>query len=305
MPYAAIAQGTKADLTALADTRWASMVEGNSELREAVELQRKLIAPVIELAAMLESRPAPRLSLPLRYLTIKLTRGTPALAGEPVPVPASALRDTFSSLVHVLAEHGGYAAVEIGAATQEGRLDLGALLTLSMRRDQTTLNHAAARAGLAHDVLWLVSDLTVGPFAHRLLTSMFDAAPPDGPVSSALDGWSWGHCPLCGSWPAFAEQLAGGRWLRCSFCAAAWRSEPVACIYCGKENAAPPTSAETRQTRVIDACGACRGYLKVIPAERMMPFPLLALTDLESMDMDMIAMQQGFARPPIRPFRRS
>jgi hypothetical protein len=41
-----------------------------------------------------------------------------------------------------------------------------------------------------------------------------------------------------------------------------------------------------------------------VGAEACLPFPLLALADLESMDLDIAAMQRGFARPAIKQFTR-
>jgi glycolate oxidase FAD binding subunit len=50
---------------------------------------------------------------------------------------------------------------------EEGRLDVGALLVLTLRREQGALRAFATKAGLGHDLLWLVLDDV--PHAHASL----------------------------------------------------------------------------------------------------------------------------------------
>jgi hypothetical protein len=308
MPYAALPPVDTATRLALAETRWNAMLESRPELGAAVSLQRGLIGQVIDLAGAFE-RPGgvPRLSLPPRYVTAKLDSGVPTLAGEPVQVPVESIRPTLLGLVRVLAEGGGGdATMAIRAAIEQRKVDVAVLLTLALRRDQATLRAFATRAGLGHDLLWLVLDLAVGPFAHALLAPVFGAAAPGTPLRAALDRWSRGYCPLCGSWPVFVEDLTGTRRLRCSFCAAAWELTSRGCLYCGVSDDpfAVVVTDPARPRRALETCGSCRGYTKVIDADVSLPFPLLALLDLESMDLDMAAMQRGFARPALRQFAR-
>jgi FdhE protein len=305
MPYAALPPVDRATLRAIADARWNAMLEQKPELAAAVGLQRRLIGLVIELAEVIEAGRVPRLSLPPKYLTAKLGAGIPALTGEPIQVPADTLRPTLVGLVRALADGGGgEATAAIRSAIEEGRIDVGALLTLAFRREQGALRTAATRAGLGHDLLWLVADLAVGPFAHALLRPVFGAAGEGSPVKTALDAWSRGYCPLCGSWPAFAEVVGNRRGLRCAFCAATWQVDATSCLYCSESGASLQAIApdSSRPGRMVEMCRACRGYTKVLPASAPLPFPLLALADLESMDLDLAAMQRGCARPAIKQF---
>ena len=64
------------------------------------------------------------------------------------------------------------------------------------------------------------------------------------------------------------------------------------------------TTDPSQPRRTVETCGACRGYTKAVETEIPLPFPLLALADLESMDLDLAAMQRGFARPAIKQFTR-
>jgi len=308
MPYAQLAPAGRSVRLDLAERRWAAMLATRPDLGAAVALQRALIGLVIDLTATFEGVVRlPKLTLPPRYVTTKLTSGIPALTGEPIQVPVDTLRPTLLGLVRALAEGGGgEATIAIRSAIDEGRVDIAALLTLALRREQGTLRAFATKAGLGHDLLWLVLDLAVGPFAHALLHALFDQTPPDSPLRAALDRWSHGYCPLCGSWPALVEDVSGIRRLRCSFCAAGWDLTSTGCLYCGETGSrfSVVTIDPSQPRRTIDACEACRGYAKSIETAASLPFPLLALADLESMDLDIAAMQRGLARPAIKQFTR-
>jgi hypothetical protein len=308
MPYAQFAPAGRSARLDLAEHRWAAMLATRPDLGPAVALQRALIGLVIDLAATFEGTVRlPRLTLPPRYVTTKLASGIPALTGEPIQIPVDTLRPTLIGLVRALAEGGGGdATIAIRSAIDEGRVNVAALLTLALRREQGALRAFATKAGLGHDLLWLVLDLAVGPFAHALLRALFDQAPDDSPLRAALDRWSHGYCPLCGSWPVLVEDLSGTRRLRCSFCAAGWDVTSTGCLYCGEtgDRFSVVTTDPAQPRRTIEACGACHGYAKTVGTEGSLPFPLLALADLESMDLDLAAMQRGFARPAIKQFTR-
>jgi len=305
MPYVSLPPVPTATGMALAHARWASMLAARPDLHAAIELQRTLIGLVLELTGTFAAARPPRLSLPPRYLATKLGSGIPALAGEPIPMPSDMLSTTVVKLSQALvAGGGGAASSEMLDAIHGARLNIPAVLALALRRDHGALRAAATRAGVGHDLLWLVAELAVSPFAHAQLEAVFGAVPVDSPLAAALSAWSRGYCPLCGSWPALTEDLGGVRRLRCALCAAAWELTDRACLYCGEagERFATVTPDATRPRRCVETCGACHGYNKVVEADTSMPFPLLALADLESIDLDIAAMANGCARPPSRQF---
>jgi FdhE protein len=303
MPYAVVPELEDDHRRALAERRWALLEAGRTDVQAAVALQRQLIGTVLNLTETLERLPPPRLTLPPRYVTTKLGSGIPALVGEPVSVPTDLLGRPLLELARALAPTGEAARL-VHAALVEGRLDVSALLTLAVRREQATLHAVAGRLGLGHDLVWLVADLAAGPFVHMILRKLFDEPPAGTPLRTGLDAWSHGYCPLCGSWPSFIEDLNGTRRLRCSFCAAAWELPTRDCIYCGTgdDRFAVVTPDASRPRRAIETCGACRGYAKVTPADDSLPFPLLPLGDFESMDLDMAAMRSGCGRPAAKAF---
>ena len=143
----------------------------------------------------------------------------------------------------------------------------------------------------------MIGELGSSPLAHYAQTRLFDARE----VQANLREWDRGYCPCCGSWPAFIESLDGTHHLRCSYCAAAWELTRQRCVYCGDSDdrfvAAAPDVAQPE--RRVELCGACGSYTKVIEASSLTPFPLVAIEDLATMDLDEGAMSRQYSRPDL------
>ena len=293
------------ELHETAERRWAAIIDVRPDLAPAVVLQRQLLRLVIDLGTTLESRPLPRLSLPAKYMVAKLARGVPVLAGEPIPLPVPVLKPALVGLCDALAAGGAAdAATHIREAVDSGSMEVGSLLAASFKRDQAAIRVGATHRGLAPDLVWLVAELAVSPFIHLVQRQLFDRTDSDA-LRVALGEWARGYCPACGSWPAVAEVVAGHRTLRCSFCASAWELPAYACIYCGEQAEPFVTAApnEERKDRRVELCSACGGYLKTIDLSELSPFPLLAISDIETTDLDVAAMEHGYARPALKDFR--
>jgi FdhE protein len=306
MPDVTIQPVSRENLLESAHKRWQAIREARPDLEPALVLQEELLTRLIDLATALAAGRLPRLSLPPRYLAAKLSRGVPALAGEPIPLPVANLTPTLFELCDALAAGGaGEAATHIRESMDSGRLEAASLLNASLRRDQAALCTGAVHRGLSPDLMWLVAELAVSPFAHALQQMLF-AGVGAGDLREALDGWNHGYCPACGSWPAVGEVAGGHRTLRCSFCSCAWELETYACIYCqdsgeGFVTAAPDAE---RKDRRIEVCSSCGGYLKTIDVPELSPFPLLSISDIETTDLDVAAMEHGYGRPPLKDFAK-
>jgi FdhE protein len=303
MPYVPVLAGKRADLLQTAERRWRAIVGSRPDLTPAVELQRRLLTLVAELGRTIDEGRVPRLSLPGKYLAAKLARGVPALTGEPIPLPVPVMKPTLVRLCEALAEGGaGEAATHIRDAITGGNIEAGSLLVASLTRNQAAIRTGATHRGLAPDLMWLIAELAVSPFVHVLQRMLF--ASGDETVQLALRDWNRGYCPACGSWPALAEVVGGHRTLRCSFCSSAWELPTYACIYCQESGEPFVTAApdEERKDRRIEVCTACGGYLKTIDLPELSPFPLLSISDIETTDLDVSAMEHGYARPALKEF---
>jgi FdhE protein len=306
MPYVAISTGKAPVVLDTAERRWRAILATRPDLAPAVDLQRRLLTLVTELGGAIESGRVPRLSLPPRYLAAKLGRGVPAFMGEPIPLPVTLMRSTMVQLCNALAAGGaGDTATHIRDAIDSGSMEPGSLLAASLARNQSAIRTGAVHRGLAPDLVWLVAELAVSPFVHTLQRSVF-ATVTDDTFRAALEGWDRGHCPACGSWPALAEVVDGHRTLRCSFCSSGWELNRYACIYCDESGEKFVTAApnEERKDRRVEVCTACGGYLKTVDLPELSPFPLLSISDIETTDLDVAAMEHGYARPALKDFAR-
>jgi FdhE protein len=303
MPYVSVSPANRADLLETAEQRWTAIAASRPDLAPAVALQRQLLGVVMDLTARLEQGRLPRLSLPPKYLMAKLARNVPVLAGEPIPVPAAALTPSVIRFCDELSRGGAAEAADhIRAAVESGSIDPASLYTAALMRDQQAIRTGAVHRGLAPDLVWLIAELAVGPFAQLLQHALFS----NDIVREALDQWDSGYCMACGSWPAVAEVVAGHRTLRCSFCSAAWELKTYACVYCRNDSESFITAAPDaeRKDRRVEACSACGSYLKTVDLNELSPFPLLAISDLETMDLDLAAMEHHYTRPPLKNFVR-
>jgi FdhE protein len=278
-----------------AQSRWAEIEARDPALEPAVAVQRALISELVDAARELD-RSALELQLEPEKLLEKLARGLPAFHGEAIAIP-QALKDTALRLCEALATGDARdSALHIRDALASGSIETGSLLTASLARNQEAIRTTSVHHGLSPDLMWLVGELGATPLAHALqrkLSASSDAA------ARAFQCWHRGHCPFCGSWPALIEVVHGARTPRCSFCASAWQTRSDRCLYCGDSGddlvaAAPDLE---RKRRRLDLCRRCGSYTKVIEVTALTPFPLIAIEDLATSDLDRGAMERGYGRP--------
>lgn len=277
------------------------------DLEAALTLQRSLLGQEVELLHTFMAGGLPSLSLPPRYLAAKLERGIPILHGEPVPLPSTllvlAVRDFCERL-----RYGGTAdaAGAIVRSLDEHRLDPIAVLSACFGRDQQRVRVMAAHAEVSPDILWLVAELALAPFAHLLQVQTLSRPTGADALHAALTAWNRGFCPACGSWPALIE-ASDGHILRCSFCACGWELDSYRCLYCGNDGETFITAAVNQDDpgRRLQLCGECGGYAKVIRTETTTMFPLVAIEDLASLDLDMAALERQYARPTLPQIRKA
>jgi hypothetical protein len=55
----------------------------------------------------------------------------------------------------------------------------------------------------------------------------------------------------------------------------------------------------SRPERRLELCGACGNYTKVFDAASPTPFPLIAIEDIATMDLDEGAMSRKYQRPDL------
>ena len=303
------------ELWRLASAQWAEITAHSPDLAPAVALQQRLLRLMLDAASGLaDARPT---FLDTDSIVEKWRRGVPALRNEVVQIPPR-LGDTLPLLCTALAEGGaGESALHIRDAITAQGIDADSLLRVSLARNQKAVRTSALHMGFSPDLVWLIGELGSAPLAHHLSAGL-NSSPTTGAGTTntttgtnaharsadlqvGLHDWDRGYCPFCGSWPAFIEAFEGALTLRCSYCAFGWSLSSRRCVYCGNSGdgfvaAAPDVSQPDRR---VDLCGRCSGYTKVITVREPAQFPLLAITDLATMNLDEGAMNRGYRRPEL------
>lgn len=290
------------DILDEAEQRWQRTADQRPELAAAVDLQRVLVTRSTELAAE-TARIARGATAARPDLLARLRRGEAPVLNLAVEIDADRVLPFLLGFCSDFAAGGaGEPARRVRAAIEGREIDPGSLLRASLARQQEAIRMRAHHLGLAPDLVWLVAELAVGPVANRLQHDALAAASVPRAARDAMRAWRHGHCPACASWPALAESRDAERHLRCSFCGADWTPPDVACVYCNRAGDAflTASAAPDRPARRIEFCRACGAYLKHVDAPAATPFLMLPVLDLETSDLDLLAVERGYARPPMR-----
>jgi FdhE protein len=174
-----------------------------------------------------------------------------------------------------------------------GKADAVALLTAAVRQQLAELGTMADTAGVDRGALTSIAHLVAFPLLQACGRMLEDQVP---------QFWSHGYCPICAAWPILAERrgLDRTRRMRCGRCGGEWELQWLSCVYCGEReherlgSLVPEGSGETLK---VETCASCKGYLKsVATLQGIAPFELL-LQDLETVELDLIALEWGFGRP--------
>jgi FdhE protein len=180
-----------------------------------------------------------------------------------------------------------------GESYRPSSVDATRLVVAALRQDLEAIGALANGAGIDRGVLTAIAHLAALPLLQLCGRSLRKRIPR---------GWRHGYCPICAAWPILAERrgLDQSRRLRCGRCGGEWQVQWFCCIYCGEQEHGRLGSLvpeEQGERLNVDTCSSCRGYLKsVATLQAIPPFELL-LQDLETVELDLVALDRGYARP--------
>lgn len=172
-------------------------------------------------------------------------------------------------------------------------VDALVLMEIAATNDRTGIGTIATELDVDADGLFAVAQLAARP----LLMSACGQIEDEVPTSRQA-----GHCPICGAWPTIAELrgLKKSRHLRCGCCGGDWTLPVLHCPYCNEVDHTKLGGLVVdgeEETRRVETCHSCKGYLKTTTTLVAIPAPRLAIVDLEMIDHEIAALERGFHRP--------
>ena len=217
----------------------------------------------------------------------------PLLTNASIAIDRAAAQRALAAVLQAAATSSAETLAAVGALRRTP-LDPLELIQAAINRDDATLARYARAGGVDAEALAAVVALARAPLLHACARRYPSAS-----------GWNRGYCPVCGEWPAFVEirGVDRNRYLRCADCGGAWASRCLECVYCGTQDHEQLGSLvpEANGTgAAIEACHACRGYLKAFTRLSATPAHAVALTDLATLELDFAAVEHGYSRPRSR-----
>jgi FdhE protein len=173
------------------------------------------------------------------------------------------------------------------------RIDGLALLEAAVCHDDARIDVQAAAGGADPHALRVVGQMAALPLLQACARGLASALPPT---------WWEGYCPLCGAWPVVAEYtgLERKRRLRCGRCGTGWAIPLLRCVFCDEtehDNLGYLAPEAGEQTRKIEVCHTCKGYLKGFTTVRALAPWAILLDDLTTVPLDVAALERGYRRP--------
>lgn len=222
-----------------------------------------------------------------RDATLAPATDAPLLHGAAIPLHRTSARALLDRLDDRLEEVDPLALVEASIAQREVEVEALASVARVEPAGLMTIGHL-----LAWPLLLAIGERIRSPQG---------APPPSAPA------WPHGHCPVCAAWPTLSE-LRGidrERVLRCGRCAAAWPTRHLACPFCGNDDHRALRYLATekeRESRRVSVCDRCHGHVKAVATLKPLDAEDLALADLVTLDLDLVAMERGYGRPAAAAF---
>jgi FdhE protein len=214
----------------------------------------------------------------------------PLLHGCVLEIDAAEQQRLIRRLATMAAELDGAASLGEFRPTAD---DAVQLIGAAVRQDQDEIAAVAAERGLEAGPLASVIHLAALPLLRSSGRALQDRVPRH---------WPHGYCPICAAWPILAERrgLDRSRRLRCGRCAGEWEVEWLTCIYCGERkhqqlgSLVPENGDEVLK---LETCASCRSYLKSVATLQAIPAFDLLLRDVETVELDLVALERGYVRP--------
>lgn len=226
-------------------------------------------------------------------------QGVPLLPRAVFPVPQDGPQ-RVRSLMEALADSPLDEAIStMMAFAERGELDLAAAVQAALAGDEAFFAPYAAQFSHAPRLVPFVVGSAVTPWAQAIARAVLG----EKDLTSPETVWSHGHCPVCGALPVVGDLRGkeGHRIHTCSFCHTPYRALRLQCPFCletAQDQLGFVDSPDLPGFRLL-TCATCRMYIKVTDFREMDRTSWPIMDDLESMALDLAAMEQGWRRPTL------
>jgi len=274
------------------DERLKEFRKKKPELGEIITFCEK----VLDIQQEIQSRISlPPIKLDRERMPVKIREGFPLLQREDLPVDHVRSAELFEKLCRigldenpVLAE----AAKGLREAMDSSMLNFRTLFSAVVQDDDDKLEALAAELRVGRPVLKALAKLSIQPS----LSALVAVATTD----ISLEGWRHPYCPVCGGMPAMAALVGdeGRRYGLCSFCGHVYRLPRLGCPFCGAESPEDLRYfyGEEEDSHRVQVCDRCSGYLKTLDTRKGGSVEALAIDDILTAHLDLVAEEQGYER---------
>jgi len=169
---------------------------------------------------------------------------------------------------------------------------LRALLDKFVWQDNRYMTNFAEKWHLNLELLLLILFNTVKPFVISYAKAIKEQFP--------FESWSYNFCPVCGWKPLLASDKEdnSGRLLHCSLCETVWKYKSGQCVHCMNDDHKRLVylTVENDDIFTINACKQCKGYIKSLREGKLITKDNLAITDVKTIYLDILANKQGYTK---------
>ena len=263
-----------------------------NELEEILAFYDKVLSAQRETQ---EETPLPEIDLAEEQIEVRIAEGFPLIESGNFSVDSNSSDRLFRKLCQI-SETENPVLASAGKALLEA-MDSGALEPAELRRavlqnHTETIERCAEVLEISLPAVQTLTKLSIQP---SLLVTVASLA-----KTTDLDRWRYGYCPVCGGLPAIAALIGeeGKRVGLCSFCGHFWSLLRLSCPFCGtdKQEDIRYFFAEGDELYRVQVCEQCKGYLKVVDTRKGGDPKALAVDDVVTAHLDLLAEEEGYQR---------
>ena len=218
-------------------------------------------------------------------------RGVPLLAEAAPAIAPESLEELLGPLMERLAAAGPDDALALGrfaAAWDAGTIGPVSLLPTSGKDASAALQD---EVGLPAHLAGFLAHAGLRPALETFFSRVRTL--PEG-------GWDRGFCPWCGGLPSYGDLLDDGRRrLSCHLCGGAWTAARLRCPFCQVWQSGDMVrlvGGGAEEGYFVEACLACRGYLKGVDRRERWNAASPLVEDWASPHLDYYAAREGYWR---------